>query len=100
MQCASKRCKAPATHAVIVSIPARGHPAVNGKMIDMFMHLGLCLAHAHKVDRIAPEGQQEVTSALNALGRAAPDFSRAQYRPVALDSNEVAIWQAQLAPKQ
>lgn len=102
MKCAKLRCTAEATHAIRAEIPPRGHPTTPTNTLNVVIGIKLCCPHAHKVDGelLTADTKSVLTGSLRALGRAEPDFSRAKFVLISLDSTEYLSFESMQATKQ
>jgi hypothetical protein len=97
--CQREGCPCAATVAPKLCVPPQGHPATANNSVAVFVGLELCPRHAAELKPeqwLGPELSRQPRNARQVIrtltrGRAPPDFERARFELVRLDSTE---WQA------
>lgn len=86
--CQHEKCKALATHSVLTRLPAKGWP-MTVATINIYLGITACFKHALDLATegilFPPDSQQRLTASIEAQGRAAPDFARAEFDVITLN---------------
>lgn len=103
--CAKEGCDRRATHSVLAKVPAKGYFPLS-KPLEIFCQVGLCKDHAEAEVKSGGKGlfgsefQATITDLVTAaLGRVPPDWGRAEFKAIRLDSPEYQEFQLQLHTK-